>query len=464
MRRGRDAVHHWTRALASIAVSAAICLAYAVYDGFPFVYSDTGTYLASGWRHFVPDDRPITYGLFLRWTSLGATLWLPIAVQALITACAIHFTLGPGVPAWITPAATGILALTTGLAPHVGQLIPDIFTGLAVLTLARLLTAPSLTRGQRLGLGALLVLSLVLHMSHLLIGAILVLVAAAFTAAAPAAAARLGLTLRRSLGVAALVAGCALLVPTVHRLSGGGFVWSRFSHVFMMGRMAETGILGAFLDEACPTKHYRLCDHRAAFPQPSWIFIWREDSPLALTGGAAANRAEYQEIIGATLRRPHFLAMHLGEALVGAAEQLGRFQVPEFRRYGPKSPPYEGVRRFYPREFPSYERTLQRKDLHFERINAVQPWVVLFSLAAIGAALLVPGLRRRIPDCMVGWGMAVLLGVIANAVVCGALSSPIHRYGARVIWVIPLTAIALFATSHYGLRGQAGMGSRSLSA
>ena len=34
----------------------------------------------------------------------------------------------------------------------------------------------------------------------------------------------------------------------------------------------------------------------------------------------------------------------------------------------------------------------------------------------------------------------VLLGVLANALVCGGISQPATRYGARVIWLLPLTA------------------------
>jgi hypothetical protein len=50
----------------------------AIYNGYPLVYSDTSTYLASGFELQTPVDRPITYGLFIRLTSLnGFSLWIP---------------------------------------------------------------------------------------------------------------------------------------------------------------------------------------------------------------------------------------------------------------------------------------------------------------------------------------------------------------------------------------------------
>jgi len=36
-----------------------------LYNGYPLVYSDTGTYIYSGFDKFIPLGRPVTYGLFL---------------------------------------------------------------------------------------------------------------------------------------------------------------------------------------------------------------------------------------------------------------------------------------------------------------------------------------------------------------------------------------------------------------
>jgi hypothetical protein len=36
--------------------------------------------------------------------------------------------------------------------------------------------------------------------------------------------------------------------------------------------------------------------------------------------------------------------------------------------------------------------------------------------------------------------VAILMGLFANAFVCGAVSQPADRYGARVIWLLPMLA------------------------
>ena len=43
----------------------------AFYNGFPLIYSDTSTYLESGFVLETPLDRPITYGLLMRLFSLN---------------------------------------------------------------------------------------------------------------------------------------------------------------------------------------------------------------------------------------------------------------------------------------------------------------------------------------------------------------------------------------------------------
>ena len=61
-----------------------------LYNGYPLVYSDTGVYIASGLKEFVPVDRPIGYGLFIKLFSFNYSLWLVVAFQNLITAFVLY--------------------------------------------------------------------------------------------------------------------------------------------------------------------------------------------------------------------------------------------------------------------------------------------------------------------------------------------------------------------------------------
>lgn len=68
-----------------------------------------------------------------------------------------------------------------------------------------------------------------------------------------------------------------------------------------------------------------------------------------------------------------------------------------------------------------------------------QVWYFM-SLLIIVALVLVPG---RVPAEIRALAVLLLLGILANAVVCGGISQPATRYGARVIWLVPLAAMIL---------------------
>ena len=80
--------------------SGALLLLFSAYiNGFPIVYSDTSTYLASGFELEAPFDRPIMYGLLLRLSSLnGISLWFTIFSQGLIVSILIYKLLRTCVP------------------------------------------------------------------------------------------------------------------------------------------------------------------------------------------------------------------------------------------------------------------------------------------------------------------------------------------------------------------------------
>jgi hypothetical protein len=122
-----------------ITLGALILMIDAFYNGFPIVYSDSSTYIASGFSFEMPMDRPITYSLLLRLFSLnGISLWLVIFFQSLLTSFLIfsitkifvkkEVYLKYGLLCII------LLALFTGLSWTTSQILADIFTSIALLS------------------------------------------------------------------------------------------------------------------------------------------------------------------------------------------------------------------------------------------------------------------------------------------------------------------------------------------
>jgi hypothetical protein len=92
-----------------------------------------------------------------------------------------------------------------------------------------------------------------------------------------------------------------------------------------------------------------------------------------------------------------------------------------------------------PGERGTYLRSRQAHGaLHEGAFSAVEEGAVLISLVAIvgcGAAL-----RRRWPPRLAALTAIVVLAVIGNATITGALSNVEDRYQGRVVWMLPLLA------------------------
>jgi hypothetical protein len=74
-------------------------------------------------------------------------------------------------------------------------------------------------------------------------------------------------------------------------------------------------------------------------------------------------------------------------------------------------------------------------------IHQVHEVLYVVSALALVAVVVWPGRFSRAER---GLAAMVLLGVLANAFVCGAISQPATRYGARVIWLLPMVATFLW--------------------
>ena len=71
-------------------------------------------------------------------------------------------------------------------------------------------------------------------------------------------------------------------------------------------------------------------------------------------------------------------------------------------------------------------------------VTAVHHAVYLVSLAVILGFLAWP---RVLPLPLRVLAAMVLAGILVNALVCGGISQPSDRYGSRVIWLLPFTAV-----------------------
>ncbi|MGB7270044.1 MAG: hypothetical protein WBC90_11030, partial [Albidovulum sp.] len=73
----------------------------------------------------------------------------------------------------------------------------------------------------------------------------------------------------------------------------------------------------------------------------------------------------------------------------------------------------------------------------FAPLMQFQRLLYMVALAVIVVLLVLPG---RVPARVKAFAVMIILGILANALVCGGISQPATRYGARMIWLLPFTA------------------------
>ena len=68
--------------------------------------------------------------------------------------------------------------------------------------------------------------------------------------------------------------------------------------------------------------------------------------------------------------------------------------------------------------------------------------------SVIALAVLLPALARRSDveaRLLFTFNGIVMVAYVVNAFVCGGINTPVDRYGARVMWLLPLLALVDFA-------------------
>jgi hypothetical protein len=110
---------------------------------------------------------------------------------------------------------------------------------------------------------------------------------------------------------------------------------------------------------------------------------------------------------------------------------------------------YGIIERYLPAVVPAMRAARQQHgEVSFRALNEVQVPVALISMLLLPALLLLG--RGDYGDLRL-LAATVTVALLANAVVCGALSNPHNRYGARLAWVATL-AVALVAMRYAATR------------
>ncbi|UWU90265.1 hypothetical protein [Bradyrhizobium sp. CB1015] len=444
--RARAAGTFWLR-LAAVALPL-LMIAPAVWNGYPLLQWDTGGYLARWYEGYLVPSRSTVFGLYLHYGE-GFGFWINLAVQSLATLWLLQLTLRVlGLMQTFRFVAISLsLMLSTALPWLASMLLTDIFAGLAVLSLFLLMVGAS--RTSVLEKASLFVFTAFAAATHSATLGVLLGLCAAGWMVRPFVGGRLPLA-GLAQAILTIVAGGLMLVSANYALSGK-LAWTPGGYGVAFGRMMQDGIVAQYLNDHCPRERYKLCPYRNALPASADEFLWGK-SMFNTLGRFEGMNEEMGTIVVQSLK--DYPAWQAGAALRAMGQQL--LHVATGEGTNGWIPHTRGIiERYIPAQAaPMRAARQQNWGVNFDDVNWLHVPVALGSMLALVALLAHALVNRRLDDLTLLAG-TVTLALLGNAFICGVISGPHDRYGARMVWVA--TFVVLMAlTRRWGEDSKAG--------
>ena len=425
--------------------AATVCLLLwvALYNGYPTVYPDTGGYIYTGAFFIaIPPFRAPGYGIFIHWTSLGASAWFTVVCQAILVAAVLYETGkyfirgGTRYRVNVMIAISCLLAALTSLPWEVSLLMPDVFAGMVFLTVFLLVFNDDLRFAERILLAAILAISVSSHMSLLPIAAVFI----AALVIAKLVMTRLASHRMRG-AFRAKTALAWLLVPvlaagfwtaTLNSKMGLGFHLSVSGNEFLLGRLFGEGLAADFLRDNCPKKPFIACRYLNNLPSTTEQFLFWNPLLHDLDG----HREEIDEIVRGTLAA--YPLRFVESSIMETARQLTRFRTgDEIRDFALKAPNSNAsvIQEVLPRDSPAFSNSRMIRGGLLSLANAVATLdSVVFWLSLAGClGFAWTGRYEKLNRFF----YSAIAFLVMNAAICATLAGVYDRYQSRVVWIVP---------------------------
>jgi len=433
-------------------IGALILLGFAFYNGYPIVYSDTSTYIDSGFSLQPPADRPITYGIFIRIMSLnGTSLWSVVFFQSLIISFLILLTIKdftqfkkPNVYFLFVVAFLSTLTVIPFIS---GQIITDIFLAIGILCILHLTLNTKLKKFNSILLFIIFFIANAMHMSHLMIHFLLLICILSIK--------RIFL---KDTVTLKFINIWVLFVLTFLGIFLMGSSLAKSKHVFFMGRMAENGILKEFLNDNCESNRYKLCECIDSIPTNTTDFLWDKNSPLNTKYDKWGDtQAEFGEIIRLTIFKPKYLAHHIFEAIKNTFKQLLVFNAGDGTgSFVEETLLYERIQKYFKFESIEYSISKQNRGLltseNLKSVNARYCLVIIFCVLIILLVSCSTKLKNQIKGNKAFFIYMLLIAIFINSLINASLVLVTDRFGAKLIWLVPFILLLVVSEIDFMIR------------
>lgn len=430
----------YTSAILNILGGALILMYPALWNRFPIITSDSGTYIQSSLDKLIPFDRPVFYGYFISWTDVYTSLWFVAFAQNILLSWFIWKAMQKFSPGFTIAGfylTIIILVATTAVAWFSSQIIPDVFTPLLLLSVALILFDSTMKPVEAISYSAVAFFSCIVHFSHfmlatgLLFSMLILKLLKKKLIVSQVSWGRLCLPF-------AIVIVAIIFIPSFSLYKGGSFSFSKGSGLLFCSKLLENGLLKKYLDAHCGQTPNVFCDYRNRLPTWGPGFLYSSESPINQIGfdKAAVECKKLGFKIVTTYPVEFFLL-----SLKGGAINLFRLNAGTgIHPYDQNSSPYYAIQRADRTEFNQWLNSRQQGDqLNFSFLSIVQRIMIFGTFLILLFNLSAKNLNSPLASVMVSFGQFIILSLLLNAIITGALASEYDdRYQTRIAWLIPL--------------------------
>lgn len=453
MKKFLQKIPNWVQWVVAVLSGTLMMMWPAIYNGFPLVFSDTATFVYTAFTFTPPMDRSIGYGIFVRFASLGISLWGVVLMQALLLTYLIIRSsqiFSAKIQPHIVFLILSTLALLTPAPWFVSQIMADIFVPILLMA-AGIFIFGEVNVKEKVGLGVLIIWTLAMHTAHPLI-LLFTLAVTALTAFRVFTSAKKVLGWYQRIAILAGVLVVTVIgVMSINLGTHKQFTLNPSGHAFLMARLAETPLLKNYLEENCTMNEWKLCQ---AIPELPYVnveqFLWWPAS-VVHNFGWLESKPEYDRIILGILSNPSNLAYFTFDSLDKGVHLLTFFKMDSFYPQKNNSPPFKPIKKYFPNEIGSFMSARQYND----QISLLPAAEMIQYITFLWCCLLL------IYVALKGFGqkarpfvVLIISGVIVNAFIMGGLSGLFGRYQARVCWLMVLVAVAAYLTSDRKSEGE----------
>jgi hypothetical protein len=414
-------------------IAVLLNLAIAFYNGFPLFTPDSGAYIDFAFNDRYPEERPVFYSLFIRYFSLNTSLFWVVFFQSMILVVLLHLFVNQIFK--IKFYQQLILHTTTVLltsAPwFVSQIMPDIFT--PMLFLAMVLFLKNTKPIMMFLYVPIIIFAIICHNSNLLSATILVFILLIFRNSWM-------ISFKRILYMGTMVLFSWLLASYTNYHAGYGFTPNKMSHVFLMGKFSESGVLKSYLNDKCSQKDYKICEFKDELPNHAWDFVWSNNGPFAKTGGWSQDPKEYKAIIRATFIEPKYLLLHISASIKATLNQVRLPYVGDgLANFDNNSSVYAHIHTNFPKSIPTFESSRQNQSvLDIRLFNELYKYTTPILLILCVVILIVNKNKNQITIFLLG-----LIFVLVNAFTTASFANVLSRLNSRTLWLMSFICLLI---------------------